>query len=267
MTLCVYKNIVKSNANVQGEVYDSLSPVERTLLNSFYHVIIRGKRNRGVPVLFTPDMYKSTELLTRLRGVCGISLSNNYVFARCGDSSTTLRARDILQELAKDCGAQKPELITSVGLRKHVATISQLLNLHGHELDLLAKFMGHDIRVHREYYRLPEDTMMVAKLSKVLMLMERGDVQRFYGKSLDEINVDDADEDDIDVDDANKNENHSDDDHEEEEDENGNYSDHNDDVDKKEDHDTDDEVDMSAKIHNGTVVGCLLFKFLLKLVL
>jgi len=254
MTLCVYKNMVKSNANVQGEVYDSLSPVERTLLNSFYHVIIRGKRNRGVPVLFTPDMHKSTELLIRLRGVCGISLNNNYVFARSGDSATTLRARDILQELAKDCGAQKPELITSVGLRKHVATISQLLNLHGHELDLLAKFMGHDIRVHREYYRLPEDTMMVAKLSKVLMLMERGDVQRFYGKSLDEINIDDADEDDTDTDEANKSENHSD-----EEEENEIYGD---DVDKYQNYNADDDIDLSAdsqddsaKIHNGTVLG------------
>jgi len=254
MTFCVYKNMVKSNANVQGEVYDSLSPVERTLLNSFYHVIIRGKRNRGVPVLFTPDMHRSTELLIRLRGVCGISLNNNYVFARSGDSATTLRARDILQELAKDCGAQKPELITSVGLRKHVATISQLLNLHGHELDLLAKFMGHDIRVHREYYRLPEDTMMVAKLSKVLMLMERGDVQRFYGKSLDEINIDDADEDDTDTDEANKSENHSD-----EEEENEIYGD---DVDKYQNYNADDDIDLSAdsqddsaKIHNGTVLG------------
>jgi len=256
MTLSVYRNMVKSNANVQGEVYDALSPVERTLLNSFYHVIIRGKRNRGVPVLLTHDMHTSIELLIRLREVCGISLDNKYVFARSGDSATTLRARDILQKLAKDCGAEKPELITSVGLRKHVATISQLLNLQGHELDLLAKFMGHDIRVHREYYRLPEDTMMVAKLSKVLMLMERGDVQRFYGKSLDEINIDDAEECDSDTEDANKSDDdHGDGDDEEEENETGD-----DEVDNYACNDSEDaahfETDnvQNANICEGTVV-------------
>ena len=34
--------------------------------------------------------------------------------------------------------------------------MSQILNLNENELDVLARFMGHDIKVHRKYYRLPD---------------------------------------------------------------------------------------------------------------
>jgi len=55
-------------------------------------------------------------------------------------------------------------------LRKHVITISQVLNLKENELDidLLAQFMGHDIRVHREFYRLPLDVLQTAEVAKIL---------------------------------------------------------------------------------------------------
>ena len=52
----------------------------------------------------------------------------------------------------------------------------------------LAKFMGHDIRVHREFYQLLEETLQVAKVSKLLLASEQGrsDLQ---GKTLDDIDV------------------------------------------------------------------------------
>ena len=43
--------------------------------------------------------------------------------------------------------AEKPELLTSTALRKHVAILSQVLNLKDQELDILARFLGHDIRI------------------------------------------------------------------------------------------------------------------------
>ena len=52
--------------------------------------------------------------------------------------------------VSKNCGAERPEALKSTNLRKHVATSSQLLNLENNELDVLAKFMGHDIRTHAE---------------------------------------------------------------------------------------------------------------------
>lgn len=72
-------------------------------------------------------------------------------------------------------------------MRKHVATISQILNLKDNELDQLADFLGHDIRVHRDFYRLPEATTQVAKISKILLAMEKGRLPDLHGRSLDDI--------------------------------------------------------------------------------
>ena len=49
-----------------------------------------------------------------------------------------------------------PPVWTSTCHRKYVVTVSPLLDLQEKELDLLAQHMGHDIRVHREYFRLNE---------------------------------------------------------------------------------------------------------------
>lgn len=71
-----------------------------------------------------------------------------------------------------------------------MATMSQVLNLKDNEEDCLAGFMGHNIRVHRQYYRLPEGTLQVAKVAKLLMACGRGELSQFKGMTLDEINVD-----------------------------------------------------------------------------
>lgn len=50
--------------------------------------------------------------------------------------------------------------------------------------------VGHDIRVHRQNYRLPQDTLQTAKVPKILLLMEQEKVSSEYGKSLDDIEID-----------------------------------------------------------------------------
>ncbi|KAM9486313.1 uncharacterized protein Hap1MRO34_006400 [Clarias gariepinus] len=57
-------------------------------------------------------------------------------------------------------------------------------------MDDLADFLGHDIRVHRHYYRLPEGTFHLVKISKVRMALERGQLSEFKGRNLDETNID-----------------------------------------------------------------------------
>ncbi|KAK3541018.1 hypothetical protein QTP86_011209 [Hemibagrus guttatus] len=63
--------------------------------------------------------------------------------------------------------------------------------LKNNELDQVADFLGHDIRVHREYYRLPEATIQLAKISKLLLAMEKGRLPDLQGKSLDDIEIED----------------------------------------------------------------------------
>ena len=56
-------------------------------------------------------------------------------------------------------------------------------------MDILANFLGHDIRTHREYYRLPEESIQVAKMSKLLFALERGEMGLQKGLTLEEVSV------------------------------------------------------------------------------
>lgn len=79
-----------------------------------------------------------------------------YIFSRaCDTASTPYRACDAMKTLTDKADLIKPENVRCTRLRKHIATTSQLLNLNDHELEQLANMMGHDVRIHREYYRLP----------------------------------------------------------------------------------------------------------------
>ncbi|CAJ1081294.1 hypothetical protein F2P79_020338 [Xyrichtys novacula] len=173
----------------QEEVNLALSDLEKKLCQHFRRIEIRGKRGRKVPVLLTPPVQAALDLLIRKRQECGVLPENTYLFAR----PTTLicyRGSDCLRHFAKVCGAKNPESLTSTKLRKQTGTLSQVLNLTNTELDQLADFLGHDIRVHRQFYRLPEGTLQLAKISKVLMALEQGCLAEFKGKSLDDICID-----------------------------------------------------------------------------
>ena len=171
------------------DVVDCLSPLEKQLAASLTRVVIKGKKGRGVPVLLTDDLQSGISLLIEKRSSVGVEDDNPYIFVNSASAElAALRGSDCLRKCAADCGASAPEAITSTGLRRHIATLSQVLNLRDNELDMLAGFLGHDIHVHREFYRLPEATMQVAKISKLLMCMEQG-VTKMKGKTLDQLDV------------------------------------------------------------------------------
>ncbi|XDV19286.1 hypothetical protein PO909_024785 [Leuciscus waleckii] len=105
-------------------------------------------------------------------------------------SSPAYRGGECIKKAACECGIKNPEALSSTRLRKHIATMSKILNLNENEADQLADFLGHDIRIHRQYYRLPEGTLQLAKMSKVLMAMEKGTLSDYKGKKLDDIEID-----------------------------------------------------------------------------
>ncbi|PIK46269.1 hypothetical protein BSL78_16855 [Apostichopus japonicus] len=185
-----YEKITTDMDNIPEEVFQSLGEVEKALVRKFHRVEIPGKRRRTVPILMTESMVQNVDLLISTRSSAKVASNNPYVFARpYFDSQWPVPANDCLRKYSIDCGASHPELIRSSKLRKHVATMSQILSLKENELDLLAAYMGHDIRIHRDFYRLPESTLQVAKVSKILIMMEEGTISKFKGKALDEIDV------------------------------------------------------------------------------
>ena len=172
-----------------NEVKKSLTSFELTLCSTLQHVEIRGKRGRQVPLLITKEIEEAIKLLIHLRGKVGVHPDNIYVFSVPSPGSlNAIRGPDALNKHVKLVELKQPEAICSTNLRKHIATLSQLLNLKETDLELLAGFMGRDIKIHREFYRLPENVLQLAKCGKLLMLMEKG-VGDFAGKTLDDVEV------------------------------------------------------------------------------
>ena len=54
--------------------------------------------------------------------------------------------------------------------------ISQILDLQQKEPDSLARHVGHDIQVQHKYHRLHESTRELAKGSKILSVVDEGNV-------------------------------------------------------------------------------------------
>ena len=68
--------------------------------------------------------------------------------------------------------------------------MSQILDLQDNGLDWLACHLGHDISVHREYYRLHESTIELAKVGKILTTVDERKTRLRAGKSLNDIDLD-----------------------------------------------------------------------------
>ncbi|KAM9765903.1 uncharacterized protein ACNS7B_003023 isoform 2-T2 [Menidia menidia] len=158
---------------VNKDIYETLSPVEQQMSHRLTRVVTRGKRGRKVPILLTERTKTSLDFLIEMRSEVGVLDENPYVFARIG-TTTNIRGCDCLRKFAEDSKASNPELLRSTKLRKHVATLCQLLDLNNQELEQLARFMGHDIRVHCDYYRQTDKTFQVAKIGKLLFALESG---------------------------------------------------------------------------------------------
>ena len=170
-----------------------LSKVEQGLCKMLEVVEIVGKRGRTVPMLLTPEMTKKMTVLLENREHAGVATDNEYMFARSSYQSLGyIRGSDCLRKHASLAGVVNPQCLRSTKLWKHIATASQMLALTEQQMELLASFMGHDLRVHREYYQVPDTVLRVAKLSKLFIALEKGTLPSQEGKTLDDLSIEDA---------------------------------------------------------------------------
>ena len=80
----------------------------------------------------------------------------------------------MIRRYAVESGVANPKLFTWTTLRKQLTTITQVMEITDTDQDLLAKFLDHDIRVHRDVYRLPISIHQKAKVAKLLIAANRG---------------------------------------------------------------------------------------------
>ncbi|KAK9871424.1 hypothetical protein WA026_012801 [Henosepilachna vigintioctopunctata] len=128
---------------LSNEFENCLTQTERILLNSFSRLVIRGKRGRGVAILLSPTMKGHFEELLKVRHHF-VSNNNDYIFHTSG--FTCLDGTKILRKYAMNCKLQFPNNITATRLRKHLATVTQLLQFSEQDLEQLSTFMGHTIK-------------------------------------------------------------------------------------------------------------------------
>lgn len=174
----------------QEEIDSSLSVVERELTKKFKIIVVRGKRGRGVPTLFTPKIQKALSILVLIsiqETFC--DKNNEYLYGTLNTNNSCLRASEVLRKMANASGVKNPSALTSTKLRKQVATVAQLLNFNEGDVEQLANFMGHSKDIHKTFYCLPESVFQIAKVSKFLLMMEKGEADQYRGKNLDDIDI------------------------------------------------------------------------------
>lgn len=103
----------------------------------------------------------SISILLETRDNVGVSTDNPCVW---GPHSRQWCPERVFSQMR----SKHQELLRSTKLRHHIATLSQILNFKDNELDILTNFLGHDIRTHREYYRLPEESLQVSKMYTIV---------------------------------------------------------------------------------------------------
>ena len=75
-------------------------------------------------------------------------------------------------------------------MRKYAATVAQLVDMNESEMGFLATHMGHDIHVHKEFYRLQESTIELAVVGNLLLAIDEGRAHQFKGRNLRDITLD-----------------------------------------------------------------------------
>lgn len=179
--------IKKQSIDENSAEYSTLTTLEKLLCSSFKRIEIRGKLGRRVPVLLRKNYIRYIDTFLKFRDKANVHSNNQFLFGINKDNF--IRLTDVMRKESICCGAEKPELLRATFLRKQVATTSQLLDLNDNEMQMLADFMGHNIEIHKAHYRTPELTLQIARLSKLLIAVDEGNVENYKDKSLKNIDV------------------------------------------------------------------------------
>ena len=189
LLLQTYQSRPDWEKSTNQEVLSSLKPLEQKLLSRVDLVQIPGKKNRKVPMLITTDCKQAIETLIANRDKVNVPSSNPYCFAT--RSAGHLDSWQAMSFICQEASLKQPELVTSTKLRKYNATVSQLFDLNQGELEWLSNHMGHDLNIHKDFYRLHDSTIEIAKVSRLLMAIDTGNAAQFVGKKLTDISLDD----------------------------------------------------------------------------
>lgn len=164
--------INRRNEEIPEEVLETLTPQQRKSIKTLDVFQIPGKRTRSVPILLTKTMKENIDLIIACRDDLKIPITNPLLFAR-PSTDEPFDGGKCLDKIKKLCNLKRPEMLTSTGMRHHIATMSQLhAKRNDQYTEHLAGFLGHDIAVHAKNYRLPLQVLQKAVVGSQLMKYE-----------------------------------------------------------------------------------------------
>lgn len=148
-------NYNKDYNTINPEIFtEALTDVEKMICKNHKRILTGGKGSKAVPILFSKEMQNHIGCLLKVRQETDIvPKSNKYLFANPGSENRWMAGANTIRNIAKNCGAEHPELLTSTRFRKHIATTLQLMAMDDDEMEQIATFMGHTKKTHSEFYR------------------------------------------------------------------------------------------------------------------
>ena len=159
-----------------------LTKLEEKFAEVYTLLRLPGKGGKVVPVLVPPDTLKLIDIM-----INDDNLKNETYFFQTEGGKLHYRSAEALNKFAKDFELENKPLFRSTKLRKYMATAAQFLNLPQHQRTWVADFLGHDLRVHDQYYRMHTDAVNLAKVTKLLYMVDSGKLEDAYSKDLDTI--------------------------------------------------------------------------------
>ena len=198
---------VQESGERHNEMDECLSPIERKLTSSMNLLKVQGKMGKGVPVLLSTEDYEL------LKCLLNDPKCQKEVFLFQSDGDRPYRGDKMLHDLTRTVELEKPEAIRQVmtlfqksfkisnklhtkinrfifratALRKYLATVIQVMALPKYQMKWVAEHLGHNLEVHAKYYRQSIESVEVAKISKLMYLVDGANMQNLKGMDLDTI--------------------------------------------------------------------------------
>ncbi|XP_014851727.1 PREDICTED: uncharacterized protein LOC106923279 isoform X2 [Poecilia mexicana] len=171
--------------------FEERADATTVLSKHFIKINILSKSGLNFAILLTSELTSTITLLISKRLACGVHEDNPFLFAKPDSSVTShYHGSHCIKSFSSLCHAENPENLRAAHLCNHMARIFQIL-MENDELEHLRELVGHEIHTNKEYYQSPEAAVELAKISKLLLAVEKGTLDRFKGKSLGEVEIDD----------------------------------------------------------------------------
>ncbi|XP_065940226.1 uncharacterized protein [Magallana gigas] len=187
LSLKCYENRSKEMSAVDKSLRLDLTDLEKQMLDTQHVIEVRGKTGKRVPVICPKEVLPILQYLANptARRKGGVKPGNPYLFANTANG--VVKAGEALDDIKEKANLRSPHLIYCTNLRKHCATIAQVIGLQDHEMKWLCQHLGHTQKVHAIHYRATSGMIERIEISKLMLMQETSSVSKFAGKNLRDI--------------------------------------------------------------------------------